>query len=156
MIKKFTAFLFCLLFIPALSYADKRPLGVGFILGEPTGLSMKYNLGPTTAIDGGAAWSFSGKDSFHLHSDLLFHTNNLFSVQNEDIRTNGFDLYYGAGLRLKFNDGDDSFGIRAPIGLEYLFHDAHLGVFFEFAGILDLTPDTDFNINAGIGLRYFF
>ncbi|MFQ5608330.1 MAG: hypothetical protein ACE5GA_10315 [Candidatus Zixiibacteriota bacterium] len=32
-------------------------LGLGAMIGEPLGFSGKYWTGPTTAIDGGVAWS---------------------------------------------------------------------------------------------------
>src|SRR5690606_36657366 len=71
--------------------------GLGIILGEPTGFSAKLNLSQKISIDGALAWSLDGDTSFHLHSDLLFHSRNIFRIDADDIQTKGFDLYYGAG-----------------------------------------------------------
>lgn len=133
-----------------------KTFGLGIILGEPTGFSAKLNLSQKVSIDGALAWSLDGDTSFHLHSDLLFHSRNIFRIDADEIQTKGFDLYYGAGARIRFRDNpDDQVGIRVPIGLEYNF-DFPIGVFLEFAGIMNIVPNTDFSFNAGIGARYFF
>ena len=51
---------------------------------------------------------------------------------------------------------DDKLGARIPVGLEYLFEDIPLGAFFELVPVLNLTPDTDFDLEAGAGIRFFF
>ena len=48
-------------------------LGLGIILGEPTGISFKSWLSTTTAFDMAAAWSFVDEDALHLHGDYLVH-----------------------------------------------------------------------------------
>ena len=47
-------------------------------------------------------------------------------------------------------------GIRIPVGIEYLFGNVPLGAFFELVPILNLRPDTEFDFEAGIGIRFFF
>jgi hypothetical protein len=44
-------------------------IGLGVILGEPTGVSFKAWIDNRTAIDAAAAWSFSENDSFQFHTD---------------------------------------------------------------------------------------
>ncbi len=66
-------------------------------------------------------------------------------------------LYFGGGLRfIDREKKDDKLGIRIPVGIEYLFENVPLGAFFELVPIFDLTPDTDFDFEAGIGIRFFF
>ena len=63
----------CLL-IAGNTYAKgSKKFGLGIIIGEPTGISMKYKLGGITAIDAGIAWSFGNNSGFHIHSDFLWH-----------------------------------------------------------------------------------
>ena len=126
--------------------------GIGVILGEPTGLSAKMWTSETTAFDLGVAWSFSGDGNFHIHGDYLFHRFGIF-----DVSKGALPLYFGIGARMLFRDNaDDKIGIRFPIGIEYYFDDLPIAVFVEIVPILDLTPDSDFDINGGIGGRFYF
>ncbi len=124
--------------------------GIGVIIGEPTGLSFKSWSGRTTAIDAAAAWSFRGEGKFHVHMDYLLHNYRVFNVKRGKL-----PLYYGIGVRAKFEE-ETRVGVRIPVGVCYLFRNEPLDVFFEIVPVLDLTPETDFDINASIGIRYFF
>ncbi len=130
--------------------AQDSGFGLGVILGEPTGLSFKTWIGSTTAIDGGIAWSFVGKGSFHLHIDYLVHNFNIFKVDKGKL-----PLHYGIGLRIKAEE-KSRVGVRIPVGICYIFKKAPLDVFFEIGPLLDLAPKTDFGITANIGIRYYF
>lgn len=124
--------------------------GLGLIVGNPTGISGKLWLDQYTALDAAAAWSFGNRRSFHLHGDYLFHRFDLIRVQKGRV-----PVHVGIGARTRIGK-DDRLGIRGVVGLTYLFEDSPLDVFFEMAPILDLAPNTDFDLNAGIGVRYFF
>ncbi|MBN1411218.1 MAG: hypothetical protein JW969_10275 [Spirochaetales bacterium] len=139
----------CVITIPGLQAQD-RGLGVGVLLGEPTGLSVKYWLFDPLAIDLGAAWSFIDQPSFHIHADLLFHFMNLIPVPAGKL-----SLYFGGGARIKIQDYPNV-GIRIPVGLTYFIPKVPMDVFLEAAPIVELYPATRFTINAGIGVRYFF
>lgn len=146
-----------LLAVTATNARARDTFGLGFIIGEPTGLSLKYWLDKEHAIDGAAAWSSSENDSFQLHADYLIHNYELLNADN-------LPVYYGLGARLKFKDHDGRgrnrndaiFGIRIPLGVTYLFDDAPLDLFFELVPVLDIAPDVDLDINAAIGLRFYF
>jgi hypothetical protein len=128
--------------------------GIGVILGEPTGLSLKHWLDDEQAIDAAAAWSFSGRNSFQFHADYLFHRYDLLdSVGASD----EFPVYYGVGGRLKAKDDDDHvvFGVRIPLGITYLFAEAPFDIFAEVVPVLDLAPDVDVHLNAAIGFRFY-
>lgn len=131
---------------------DDRRFEAGAIFGEPTGVSLKYWLNDTMALDGAAGWSFHDEDDLHLHSDILWHKFDVFKVSKGQL-----PLYFGVGGRVKFRDNDDDkVGIRFPIGISYLFEDAPVSLFLEVAPVLDLTPDTDADFTAGIGVRFRF
>lgn len=149
-----------ILLLLAVSSANARTqddFGIGVIVGEPTGLSLKYWLDEDYAIDGAAAWSYSENDSFQLHGDYLFHNYDL-------LEDDQWPVYYGIGARLKFKNDDGRghnedhamFGIRFPVGITYLFDDEPLDLFFEFVPVLDLSPDFELNLNAAVGLRFYF
>lgn len=128
----------------ACSAAETQELG--FILGEPTGISYKRSLGANRAMDAAAAWAFSGPDRLHLHADHLWFKNDVFK---EGAR---LPLYYGVGGRLKLED-KSKLGVRLPVGLQYFIPESRLTLFVEIAPILDLAPDTDVELNAAAGLR---
>ena len=127
-------------------------LGVGVIVGEPTGISIKKWIGETWAVDAAAAWSFSGNESFQFHADYLIH--NFFLRLPKDF-IGRLPVYYGVGCRIKL-DEDALVGIRIPFGISYLFAHAPVDLFVEVVPILDVTPDTDLDINAAIGVRFYF
>ena len=132
--------------------ADGRRLGVGAMVGEPTGASVKYWLTPNAAIDGGLGISFHDKDSFHLHADYLYHLFDLIPVESGRL-----PVYFGGGLRGKVQDNrDDVFGFRAVAGLDYMFENEPIDVFFEAGPVFDVTPDSEVNYTVALGARYWF
>lgn len=133
------------------SDAQTRGFGLGVIVGEPTGLSAKYWLSGNNALDFGLGYSFVRRGRVHFHMDYLFHHQNIFRAEEN------FALYYGPGFRLKSVQGDDArLGARFGLGLVWLPRNAPVDVFVEIAPILDIIPETDFTVNAGLGFRFFF
>ncbi len=120
---------------------------LGVILGEPTGISLKAWQSDNSAIDAALAWSFGDNGSVHLHADYLRH--NWLGVDRGSMA-----FYYGIGARALFAD-DSKFGARIPVGLQYIFPETRLSMFFEVAPTLDLIPETSFGVNGGIGVRIF-
>jgi len=141
---------FSIPWLPAPARAQHRGFGLGVILGEPTGLSLKSWTGRKTAVDAALAWSFDREDSLHLHLDYLIHDFNL-------LRTNKgrLPVYYGIGGRIKLED-KTRIGIRFPVGVSYIFGRAPLDFFLELGPILDLAPRTELTVTASLGLRYYF
>jgi hypothetical protein len=142
----------------------RQGFGIGVIVGEPTGLSAKKWVTDTTAIDAAAAWSFADFNSFQIHADYLWHNFDL--IKTEDL-PGRLPVYFGVGGRIKFqgsNDGNGKgqndertrVGIRAPVGISYLFHDVPVDLFAEVVPILDIAPETKFGIGVGLGARYYF
>ncbi|HVP91111.1 MAG TPA: hypothetical protein VMS75_07845 [Terriglobales bacterium] len=127
--------------------------GLGIIFGEPTGVSFKYWTGRTVAMDAAAAWSFVNGGSFQFHTDILFHSFDIFRVEKGRMA-----LYYGFGGRFKTKTDTDRarLSFRVPIGISYEFERAPVELFVEIAPMLDLTPKTEGNLGGGIGFRYYF
>lgn len=120
---------------------------LGVILGEPTGISLKAWQSDNTAFDAGIAWSFGDNGSLHLHGDYLFHN-------WQDVESGSLALYYGLGARVQLAN-DPRLGVRIPVGLQYNIPDTRLVSFFEVAPLLDLIPETTFDVNGGLGLRIY-
>ncbi len=124
--------------------------GVGFMVGEPTGVSIKNWNNEFTALAIGAAWSLSDRsEAVHLHTDFLIHS------WFHDTDTTGLNFYYGLGARVIFED-DPNFGARFPLGLNYVFETIPFDLFVEAVPILDFAPDVVFAGNGAFGMRYYF
>jgi len=149
--KYFGVLVVFLLILSSTAFSQSKGFGLGIILGEPTGISAKYWTGGNTALDFGLGYSFEKHSRFHLHADYLFHTSDLFKT------TENISFYYGPGARLRLVDeGDSRLGFRFDVGLVWIPRGAPIDVFVEIAPLLDIIPETDFSINGGIGVRYFF
>jgi len=149
--KKKILLLIIMLFSCTTILAEDKKFGLGVIIGDPTGISLKLWHEKNIAYDGAIAWTTEGKeDVLHLHADFLMHMYNFI-----DIEKGKLPFYFGIGGRIMF-EKDDKVGVRIPVGLSYEFEKAPLDIFFEIVPILDLIPNTELNFNAGIGIRYFF
>ena len=146
---------------PTSAHADtnKGVFGAGLIVGEPTGLSLKYYLGDDTAIDGAIGGAFLGK-GVQVHADYLWHP---WILENKPSFV--LPAYVGLGVRVLNRNGgggdEDHFrlGARFVGGVLFDFREVPLDVFVEIAGVADYrTRGTAFglDINLGAGVRYYF
>jgi len=141
------------------AFAANGPLGLGVILGEPTGFSGKYFLDAdrNRAIDMGLAWSLDDDSGFHIHGDYLLHNYSL--LRDAFHVTKGkLPLYYGLGGRFQFREHnhDDEFGLRIPLGMSYMFADIPIDLFAELAPVVNFVPDTGLDLEGGVGVRFYF
>ncbi|MAL19255.1 MAG: hypothetical protein CL670_03705 [Balneola sp.] len=128
--------------------AERPSLGVGVMIGEPTGVSVKKYMSERGAFDIGAAWSLANQnEALHIHANLLF--------QDNITKNPSLFFYHGVGARVLFAS-NAKVGIRAPLGLTYIFPNIPFDMFVEIAPILDVTPDIAFAGNGGFGFRYYF
>jgi hypothetical protein len=131
--------------------------GAGVVLGDPTGLSFKYNINSAHSVDAALAWSDS--INIHMHANFLWNKYKLFYLDQYPV-----DWYFGAGVRLRerekdrYEKDDDGLqlGLRAPIGLKFMFLDPRVEIFAETAVVFNFVPDTDADLDFGIGARYYF
>lgn len=141
------------------SFADERrgDQGVGIVVGAPSGLTWKMWLDERIGLDVTAGVRDSELD---LHANLLWHNFAWLRRSNDkllkDIAERGeLPYYFGFGPRVLLEDKTE-FGVRLPVGLAFLPHDTHWEFLGEFAPILRLTPDTGFNADFLVGVRYYF
>ena len=132
--------------------AERKPFGIGVIAGKPTGITAKLMVNSIHGIDAGIGWETSGDDEFIIYGDYLYHIYDLMDVSKGQL-----PLYFGAGLRYLDRDTkEDKLGVRIPAGIEYLFESLPLEAFIELVPVLNLSPDTDFDLEGGIGIRFLF
>ena len=136
----------------------QQPFGLGLVIGDPTGVTAKYWLSQSTAVDGTVGLSSS---HIHFHINHVWHKFGIFDIDKKPI-----DLYYGVGARMKdweretgpnrSNSSGVYFGARAPVGLRHQFRDPSIEAFVELALGVDLIPRTGVGLDFGLGARYFF
>lgn len=141
--------------ITQIAFAREYQLGV--VLGAPTGISGKMELGGNRAVDGVIAYSLADDLALEVHGDYLVENAHGFNVNAPA----PLELYYGIGARVAVidkgrHDGDLAFGPRAPIGVNYKITNPNLEFFGELALAFDIVPDTNLDLEGGIGLRYRF
>ncbi|MFC1541801.1 hypothetical protein ACFL50_05050 [Candidatus Latescibacterota bacterium] len=132
-----------------------KNVGIGIMLGEPTGFSAKVWQGADVAIDGGIAWSLAEDTRINIHADMLWHNWNVLEDAFEIEDTVRLPLYYGVGGRLKAED-DTRIGMRFVFGSSLIFEDAPFDIFFELVPIMDIIPKTELDINVAFGGRFWF
>lgn len=155
---------FCLFFTAQASMGQERPFGLGIIIGEPTGISAKYWTSPTNAFDFALGWGwggdriggrykgyYTGGPRVHFHMDYLWHS--FEAIRSEE----RFPLYYGIGGRINTGAGyNSSFAVRGVIGIAWMPRNTPVDIFIELAPSLQLTSETGFAIDGGLGARYYF
>ncbi len=140
--------------------AEKGTLGVGIIVGEPTGICAKIYLAKDRALQLAAGSAFIS-NGLQLHADYVFHP---WILQDRDSFV--LPVYIGPGVRFidysGGSNGDSHFaaGLRGVVGLLFDFKNAPLDAFLELAAIAEY----DFKsgngagaaLNFGGGVRYYF
>ena len=134
--------------------------GIGLILITPdAGISIKFLNSGLRHFNGAIAWS-SGNDNnnnknddgyVHLHADYIFKKWRIFNRS-----ATNFETFLGAGLQLTTGPGDAHLSARLPLGLSYTFNEVPIDAFIELVPNLSLVPDTDFDIDAGLAIRFLF
>jgi hypothetical protein len=124
-------------------------LGLGFIAGNPSGLSGKLWLGEANALDFIVGFDLVD-DHISLNADYVWHEFGLIPVNRGQM-----PLYYGMGLWTSVAR-HAAFGARGVVGIEYIFQNAPLDAFLELAPGTSILPRTRFDVDAGIGMRFFF
>ena len=146
---------------------DGGPLGLGGIVGSPTGPTAKWRAAPTYSFDVAVGIGFG--NAIHIHADWLYEG---FALVKEDPVE--LTWFAGAGGRFavrddhdngKGNDGDDDdeddedldTGPRFPVGLEMKFSSVRqLELFAEVAVGIEVADDTGVFLDGGVGARWFF
>jgi hypothetical protein len=146
-----------------------RKFGLGVVIGDPTGLSAKWWIAQTNALDFGLGfWGYgvnnrcfnNGTCSGYGYRGGTFNMDYLW--QSNIVRQQAqLDWHVGVGGRAVWvgDCGGDCFAAaaRAPIGLDLMFNNPNfLEVFFEIAPSFILVPGFWFEIEGGLGVRFYF
>lgn len=150
MIPKIKFFVLLFVFSNILLANAPGRLGLGIILGEPTGISFKAWQSDEVAYDAALAWSFGKEGSVHIHVDYLLHNYELIRTMNSYT-----PVYYGIGGRIKTKD-ETVLGFRIPLGINFRSRKIPIDIFIEIVPAFNVIPKTEFDLEGGIGARYYF
>lgn len=148
------------------SQYGQSSLGVGVMIGSPTGLTLKKYLTENHAFDAALGVGYGG---MHVHADYLFEQQDFMGVSEARL---GWFIGVGAQFQAERNRGhyynrrydEDErreqhlhAGLRVPIGLELRFQDiAPLEFFFEVAPGFEIVEYPGPTLDAAIGTRFYF
>jgi hypothetical protein len=131
--------------------AEDGPLGLGVIVGEPSGITAKLWAGDNMAFVAAAAYAFRDETALQLQGDLIWHFDDRPEQDENDLTAT-----FGFGFRFKFGDDQELSGLRFPIGVNYELPGSSLEVFGEVVPVLEFLGDEDLGLNLGGGVRYYF
>ncbi len=154
-----TLLLMALLCLPSVLLAQDSGWSVGIILGSPTGLLAKYELGRKSALAFNLGWSFIDP-GFHATGDYQFLFPSVIETE-EGEKINELTPYLGIGGRMLVHDGDGEgngnndihVGVRLGGGIEWRV--SRFGFFLELYPVVDIVPATEFDFEGGLGARFF-
>ncbi len=149
-----------------------KKFGIGGILGQPTGFTLKYHFTPNHALTAAVGFGWWGGTNFHTHVDYGYHFD-LTKPEPFDLR-----MYVGGGVKFFYfpwdrynvydrycppndpychdNYGRVGIGIRAPVGITFNLNKIPLEIFGELAPGLAFLPWIYFFVDAAVGVRYYF
>ncbi|EKD42359.1 MAG: hypothetical protein ACD_73C00190G0002 [uncultured bacterium] len=135
---------------------EGKRLGVGISLGEPMEATVKGYIWDNLALQGGFGWSLV-EEGLVADVDATYDLFDLSSGSGQS----SLPVFVGLGFKLGFDQGGADDGkthavFRAPIGVSLQLKDDPLEFFIQAAPGIEFNPQTEFDITAGIGARYYF
>lgn len=131
-------------------------LGLGLILGSPTGLSLGYRpSGQSHIVNAGFAWNIP-QQRVHAHVDYL---RTVYVLDDPNAPSLSFPLNVGVGARFHSWDSERNratLGVRIPLQMTMVPKHQPFDVFLELVPVLLLYPETKLRLDGALGARYFF
>ncbi|MFP5519866.1 MAG: hypothetical protein ACLGGX_08180 [Bdellovibrionia bacterium] len=158
--KRISFVLTCLLLFSSVSalaqsFGGGREVALGFILGDPTGISGRFELNSRNSLSSALA-STSGLEHPHFHLDYLWMDQKRIETAFEPL-----GVYWGVGGRIQEREKKDkkdetTLGVRLPIGLLMKLDSPRSEVLAEAAPVINIAPDIDVDFDIVIGFRVRF
>ncbi len=137
----------------AFGSSDRGKLGIGVVLGAPTGFSVKYWQTQRVAFQGSIGGMYKG--GLMIGADYLVHEK---ALRNPDL-----PFYYGAGMFIgdagfggpDFSRGSFALGVRGAFGVDYLVPGYQFDIAVELGPALLLTPVAGMGFELSIAFRFY-
>jgi hypothetical protein len=118
--------------------------------GSIGGFNIKHFLTASNALEGSL-----------LFKKHIFAVEGVYEWHGPIAGAPGLKWYVGPGAQLGFYDRDyyndaTYFAVKGALGLDIKFRGAPINMAFDINPVFTLTPDTDFNFNAGLAFRFAF
>lgn len=154
----------------ATEVGGRRDFGLGFAIGAPSSLVGKVFLNSVNSVDFGVSLLRSGRWCRNVPGPEncdRFRTIGLFAdyLWSDTLArgTAQLDWHLGAGGRMwignnDYDDEDDFWlGGRMPVGIDLTFDRPNfLEVFLDIAPVVYVVPVLEFDIEAFVGVRFYF
>jgi hypothetical protein len=136
--------------------------GFGIVLGDPTGLTLKYYTESTEAFVFTLGSSYFG--SPRLGADYVWHfdafTSDVTKLYAGPGAVIGFGesrgFWYDKGDRFFVRDNNGAgFGVRGIFGVNFIPRRTPLEFFVELGVLLGLAPGFGSAVDAAIGMRFY-
>lgn len=161
--KKFILAIITALFA-VISTGSAQHLGVGIIIGSPTGFTGKVIFTQRSAFAANIGWSLGDNPKLHITGDYQFLFPTVFrwsdEMTGEQRELKNLTPYIGIGGRFKFKENEQehetelNIGLRLGGGIEYAI--SRFGIFLEIYPVVNIFPSTDFDLEGGLGARIYF
>jgi hypothetical protein len=122
-------------------------IGAGVIIGNVTGGTAKFWINNNWALDAGVGLS---RDLI-LYGDYLWHS----WAARPQPTAGKLPLYLGLGGQLRASSPNE-FGLRTVAGIGYWLPRNPIEFFLEIVPVFSLHHRGGIDVNAGVGLRYYF
>ncbi len=146
------------------SLCHGQRLGLGIIIGSPTGFTGKAIFSQNSAFAGNIGWSLGDNPKLHITGDYQFLFPTVFHWTDEETgeqkELKNLTPYIGIGGRFRFKENEPeqntelNIGIRLGGGVEYMI--SRFGIFLEIYPVVNIFPSTDFDLEGGLGARIYF
>jgi hypothetical protein len=142
--------LLSLVFFSLCTGIQAQKVGIGFLAGAPTGISLQFRQAAGMSPDILLAYDFD---------DYLFV--NVHGLWFKNLESSGrLDFFYGPGVfgavrpRNRYRDdwSEGVVGFSGNFGLSYTFE--RIDLFLQITPRLGLLPGTGFDVGGGVGLRF--
>jgi hypothetical protein len=159
--KKIVLSLFVVLFLTALPEARTGgPFGLGLVVGAPTGITGKLWTSRTQAWTGALAFSLGNHHDYYndyYYDNAVYinvmHTWHDFNLA--DVGSGELPFYLGVGGRL-WAAHHFGLGVRGCGGVSFMPARTPIDIFLEIGVVIDIVEEPGGDVDAGLGVRYYF
>lgn len=143
--KKIVVLLVLLIAVLSPVLAKEGDISAGAVLGEPFGVTGRYDLGNQLSVDALVGYGVAGKN-LDIRADVLYNYLE-FAIEDVDLYP-----YAGGGIGLGFGSAFE-LGLKFPVGISYFITDPAIEVYAEVVPGLNFYP-FGATFTGGVGGRY--